>query len=97
MSVETQEELSDWSDLIASRGWAMFVRHIRKELDTEYPATIAALIEQGGDLAAIRQLTAIRKYVLEDLLRMPYLRIETLERLENKTTVPPGHRRGKAV
>ena len=67
------------------------------DLESSFTDKVQQLVESGGELHEIQQLAAIRKYVLQTLLKAPYSKIEEIERGEagREANVPSGHRRGK--
>lgn len=91
------DELEDWKDLVSSKGWGRLDGHLRSELEGQFAEKVSNVVKAGGDVEHIRQVVAIRDYVLTEVLGHPRRRIEAIEQGENTrtNTMPTGHRRGK--
>lgn len=91
------DELEDWSDLVSSKGWGRLETYLRKDLDEQLADKVSNLVRKGGDIEHIRQVVAVRDYVITGVLEFPRQRMRDITSAEDGRTsvVPFGHRRGK--
>lgn len=92
MSDSTEKE--DYEDLVSSKGWGRLVTRYNHFFKGQFEDRVSSILEKGGGEDQLRQLVAIRKFVLEEVFKHPSLRVEQLTHAESLRE-PTMNRRGR--